>query len=71
VCVEISGYILDGGIEAFVGDYGAGRMLFGSGFPAAYHGGMMLALAHAEISEQDKQAIAAGNLDRLLGEVGP
>jgi predicted TIM-barrel fold metal-dependent hydrolase len=71
VCVEISGYIVDGGIEAFVGDYGPRRMLFGSGFPAAYHGGMMLALARAEISEQDKQAIAADNLDRLLGEVRP
>lgn len=69
VHLDISDYMLDGGIEAFVSDYGAGRMLFGSGFPAAYHGAMMLALAQAEISDADKQAIAAGNLQRLTGEV--
>ena len=69
VHLDISDYMLDGGIEAFVADYGAGRMLFGSGFPAAYHGAMMLALARAEISDADKQAIAAGNLRRLTGEV--
>ena len=69
VYVEIGGYTLDGGIEDFVARYGPGRMLFGSNFPACYHGGMMLALAHAEISDADKQAIAAGNLERLLGEV--
>jgi len=31
----------------------------------------MLALAHAEIREADKRAIAGGNLDRLLAEVRP
>lgn len=67
--VEIGGYMLDGGIEALVGDYGSGRLLFGSGFPEAHHGGMMLALARAEISDADKQAVAAGNLERLLGKV--
>jgi hypothetical protein len=29
----------------------------------------MLALAHSDISDEDKQAIAGGNLDRLLGDV--
>ncbi len=71
VHLEIGTYMLDGGIEAFVGDYGAGRLVFGSGFPAAYHGAMMLALAHAAIPEADKQAVAAGNLERLLGEGSP
>lgn len=69
VYVEISGHNLDGGIEAFVNDYGAARLLYGSGFPRSYHGGMMLALACAEISDEDKQAIAAGNIERLLGQV--
>ncbi|KKM28028.1 hypothetical protein LCGC14_1568820 [marine sediment metagenome] len=67
--IDISDYLLDGGIESFVGDYGPGRMLFGSGFPTRYHGGMMLALAHAEIPEQARRAVAAGNLERLLSEV--
>ena len=56
-------------IEAFVQEYGARRILFGSNFPQAYLGAMMLALAHAEISQEDKQAIAGGNLSHLLAEV--
>jgi hypothetical protein len=67
--LEISDYFVPGGIEAFVGRYGADRLLFGTGFPAQHHGGMMLMLAHAEISQEAKQAIAAGNCARLLAEV--
>ncbi len=58
--------MLDGGIEALVADYGPQRILFGSGFPESYMGGMMLALRHAQIPDAAKQAIAAGNLERLL-----
>ncbi len=66
--IDLSQYLLDGGIEGFVERYGAGRVLFGSGFPQSYMGGMMMALRHAQIAEEDKQAIAAGNLEKLLGE---
>ena len=69
VYLETSEYILDGGIEAFVDRYGASRLLYGSDFPAAYHGGMMLALAHADIADEDKEAIASGNLERLVSKV--
>ncbi len=69
VYIDTAQYLLDGGIEAFVADYGPGRMLFGSGFPASYLGGMMLALRHARIPEDAKAAIAGKNLERILGEV--
>lgn len=69
VYVDTAQYLLDGGIEAFVADYGPERMLFGSGFPASYLGGMMLALRHARIPEEAKAAIASKNLDRILTEV--
>ncbi len=69
VYLEISQYILDGGIESFVERYGAGRLLYGSDFPSAYHGGMMLAIAHADISTGDKEAVAGGNIERLLDRV--
>jgi predicted TIM-barrel fold metal-dependent hydrolase len=69
VYVDTSQYLLDGGIEAFVQDYGPDRMLYGSGFPISHFGGMMLALRHAKISEDAKAAIAAKNLERLLAEV--
>lgn len=66
VHLEISQYILAGGIADLVGKYGARQLLFGSGFPECDHGGMMLTLKHAEISDKDKAAIAADNLRRLL-----
>ncbi|MHC4716507.1 MAG: amidohydrolase family protein [Planctomycetota bacterium] len=69
VYVEISDYLLDGGLEALVADFGSRRILFGTNFPTSPHGGMMLTLAHAEISNADKRAIAAGNLERLMAEV--
>jgi predicted TIM-barrel fold metal-dependent hydrolase len=68
VYVDTAQYLLDGGIEAFVADYGARRMLYGSGFPESYFGGMMMALKHARIPLAAKVAIAGGNLTRLLGE---
>ncbi len=69
VYIDLADYLLDGGIEALVGDYGASRLVFGSGFPVQYPGGMMLAIRHAQIDPADRQAIASGNLERLLGEV--
>ena len=69
VHVEISGYMVDGGLEALVADYGARRILFGTNYPVMPHGGMMLTLAGSEIADADKRAIAAGNLERLIAEV--
>jgi uncharacterized protein len=69
VYVDTAQYLLDGGIEAFVRDYGAERMLYGSGFPRPHFGGMMLALLHARIPEDAKAAIAGKNLERILAEV--
>ena len=68
VYVDTSQYLLDGGLEALVADYGSARLLFGSGFPESYFGGMMLALRHARIPGEAKVAIAGGNLERILEE---
>jgi predicted TIM-barrel fold metal-dependent hydrolase len=68
VYIYLAAYLLDGGIEDFVEKYGPDRMLFSTGFPDAYHGGMMLALRHAKIPEAAKCAIASGNLERILSE---
>jgi hypothetical protein len=65
---ETSGYLVDGGIEEFCKRYSAGRLLFGSGFPDNSNGAAMLTLARAEISDGQRQAIAGGNLSRLLSE---
>lgn len=66
--IDTAQYLLDGGIEALVSDYGPDRVLFGSGFPESYFGGMMVALKHARIPPAAKEAIAHGNLDRLIEE---
>lgn len=69
VYIDTAAYLLDGGIESFVADYGPQRMLYGSGFPASHIGGMMLALRHALISDEAKNAVASGNLERIIAEV--
>jgi predicted TIM-barrel fold metal-dependent hydrolase len=69
VYIDTACYLLDGGIESFTADYGAQRILFGSGFPEAHFGGMMMAIKHAQISDQDRQNIASRNLERILSEV--
>ncbi len=69
VYVDTAQYLLDGGLESLVAAYGARRILFGSGFPESYFGGMMLALQHARIPLEAKESIAGGNLARLLEEV--
>jgi predicted TIM-barrel fold metal-dependent hydrolase len=70
VYVDTAQYLLDGGIESLVAEYGASRLLFGSGFPESYFGGMMMALQHAQIPAEAKAAIASGNLERILQEEG-
>ena len=69
VYLETGQYMTDGALEALVKDYGADRLLYGSGFPEAEFGGMMLTIKHAHLSQAEKEAIAGGNLERILAEV--
>ena len=66
---DSSRYALDGGIRDFVGKYGAERLLFGTGFPHWNAGGPILMLMHADIAEKEREMIASGNLERILGRV--
>lgn len=65
---ETSSYLVDGGIEEFCKRYSASRLIFGSGYPDNAGGAAMLALARAEISDTERQAVAWDNLCRLLEE---
>jgi len=56
------------GLQATVANYGANRLLFGTGFPNMYAHASVLDLVHSEISEEDKHLIAHGNLERLISE---
>ena len=66
VCLETSEYQVAGGIAPIVERYGAGRLLFGSGFPAYHAGGGMLVIRHAPIPESVRRAIAGETLAVLL-----
>jgi len=67
--LDTSNYQLERGLAAFVGRYGPERLLYGSGSPNLQMGAAMLTLAHADMSDEAKAAIAGDNLRRLLSEV--
>jgi predicted TIM-barrel fold metal-dependent hydrolase len=58
-----------GSLKEGVERFGAGRFLFGSGFPERYPEGAMLQLLHADISDADKEKIAAKNAQGLFSSV--
>jgi hypothetical protein len=66
---ETAGYLTAGAIEACCQRFGAGRLVFSTGFPDYASGAALLTLAGADIPQTDRDAIAHGNLSRLLSEV--
>ncbi len=65
---ELSTFWVPEGVRDLVRLFGATRILYGSGFPHYNQGAMMSAIRHAEISDEEKALVAAGNLERLLAE---
>lgn len=56
-------------VEDLCARFGAERLLFGTGQPRTDGAGAVAMLNYTTLSEAQAQAIAAGNLERLLGEV--
>lgn len=56
-----------GGLEAAVRAWGAGRLLFGTGYPVHYAEAAVLDVLHADLAEADKALIAEGNFRALIG----
>ncbi len=54
------------GIEDLCAHFGAERLLLGTGQPRTDGAGIVVALNYADLTEDKRQAIAAGNLERLL-----
>lgn len=54
------------GLELAVKQFGAGRLVFGTG-PRSHNGAAIAALARADITDAERNRVAHGNLDRLLG----
>lgn len=59
-------YTLHGGIEQLVREVGAGRLLFGTGYPGSEPMAAIMQLLYADISDRDKNEIGAINLGRLI-----
>jgi uncharacterized protein len=66
--VEISRFLGAGTIEDVVRRFGARPLLFGTNMPYYTGTAAVGRLAYAEIERADKEAIASGNLVRILGE---
>jgi hypothetical protein len=64
--IDISWLHMRGSIELLCKDFGAERVLFGIGFKSHY-GAAIAELAFAQISDADRELIAHGNAERLLG----
>ncbi len=57
------------GIEDICKRFGAERLVFGSGMPTLSGAASVALITYAQISDAEKQKIASGNLERLMGEV--
>lgn len=68
---EVSSFWPPEGVRDLARKYGAGRVLYGSGFPQYNHGSMMAVVRHLELDDADKRLVAAGNLERLVSEERP
>lgn len=64
-------YSVHEGIEDLCRCFGAHRLVFGSGYPHCEGGASVAMLTYARISDAGREAIAGGNLRRLLDEVKP
>jgi predicted TIM-barrel fold metal-dependent hydrolase len=53
----------------FVRHAGAGRLLFGTGFPAAEPFCAIAQLTYAGIGDEERRLIGAGNLERLVRDI--
>ena len=65
--LEVSRFVLGGGITSAVDAIGPERVLFGSRFPDSAMSPQLFSLHRSGLSMDALQAICAGNAERLLG----
>lgn len=66
VYFELSHVHTEGFYKDFITRFGYERLLFASGWPEYYAGGTVLNLLHARIADDAREAVANGNMQRLL-----
>lgn len=65
----IGNYVVHGGLKSFCEHYGAERMIFDTGLPTGSATAAVSLVCYAEISDEEKELIAHGNIERLLAGV--
>lgn len=66
ILTDISFFHMRGAIKIVCSDFGAGRVVFGTGHKTNY-GAAAAGLAFADIRDEEKSLIAHGNIEKLLG----
>jgi len=64
-----SRYTVQGGVEQLVARVGPQRLLFGTGYPDSDMMPAITMLLYADLDDDAKRQIAAGNLERLVGGI--
>jgi len=67
--VATGNYVSHTGIKTFCEHFGAERLIFDTGLPTGSATAAVSLISFAEISQEEKQLIASGNIRRLLSEV--
>jgi len=67
--VESVGVMSTGGLESIVRRFGADRLVFSTWFPFYGSGQTRIALAYADLSDEDRHAIAYLNMKNLIGGI--
>ncbi|MBP3634301.1 MAG: hypothetical protein J6J43_06985 [Oscillospiraceae bacterium] len=62
-------FVVHGGVKLICDYFGAERMIFDTGLPMGSATAAVALICYAEISEEEKQLIAHGNIERLLADV--
>ena len=65
--LETCTYQVMRGLEEVTRNYGPHRLVFGTGLPLTDAGGPIAQITYAELDMETKQAIAGGNMARLVG----
>jgi len=69
--IEISRFMGAGAIEDLVRRFGAHPLLFGTNMPQYTGTAAVALLTYADIEDKEKQAIASGNLAKIIEEMWP
>ena len=67
--VATGNYVSHTGIKTFCEHFGAEKLIFDTGLPTGSATAAVSLISFAEISQEEKQLIASGNIERLLSEV--